>query len=240
MPTIADVITFAEQRRPGLRKELVPATDAQIAELSRLAGHPLPDRFLETLRIMGMRVGPLRLADADFDVQALIARYDVNEPEHDRRFVLLAIDRGEMYLDYYLDCRGEGQEDGPVVRFDYEATHPSVQALYGSLHEMVHTSVFRDFAVNSREHHCDGLVVTDRPGELLSTWQDALSKLGFRAPLAGAPSLRTVERADAAVLARAWPGENHVSYAVGADLKAEMARLREVLLDTAQPAERGR
>lgn len=233
MSTIADIVTFAENRKPSLRKNICPATENDIAEFTRLAGYPLPTRFLELLRILGMRKGLLHLADADFDIQALIARYDVNEPQHDKRYILLAIDSGELYLDYYIDCIRGTSEDGPIVRFDYEATNSPVWTEYASLMEMVHVSVFRDFVIKERAYHDENFIATDRPAELLTIWRNTLSNLGFRAPLAESPSLCAVERSDAAVMARVPPEASRVSFVIGADTKVEMLRLQELLRDAA-------
>ncbi|WP_437675010.1 SMI1/KNR4 family protein [Sorangium sp. So ce131] len=240
MSTIDDIVAFAEQRRPGLRMDLVEADEDDIAELEKVAGHPLPARFREMLRIMGMIVEPLRLADAEFAIHALIARYNVLEPKHDRRYILLAIDKGEMYSDYYIDCIRGTAEDGPIVRFDYETAYPQAKTVYNSLYEMVWTSVFSDFAITSREHHHSGSVATERPAELLTTWRQLLSKLGLRPPLDESPFFCAVASESAAVLARWLPGEPWVTFSIGTETNGEMVRLRETLLDAVPAAARRR
>lgn len=231
MSTINDVIDFAEARRPGIKRGLIPATEHDIARYAKLSGGPIPRRYEEMLRLMGMSCGELTLADAELDIQQLNARYFAFEPKHDKRYALVAIDRGEMYLDYYIDRAGGDAEDGPVVRFDYEVADPEIFVSYGSLYEWLYSGVFNDLAVKQRAFASEKVLSTDDPEQMLLKIRAALTRLGFVAPLDETPLLSAVNRVDASVIARQHPTDEFIALGVGADDRGEMIRIRELLID---------
>ena len=230
MSTITEVVEFAESKRPGIKAGLIPATMQDVERYSVLSQGVIPQQYLEMLRLMGMSCGELEIAHAVFDIQQLNARYNVLAPQLDKRYALVAIDCGEMYLDYYID-RAEGDlYDAPVVRFDYEVDDPEIFAMYGSLYEWLYSVIFKRFALEQHKHIIEKVISTEKDQELLTTLCGSLASLGFVSPLDDTPLLCAACRSHASVIVRQHPTDEFVVLGIGADDQREMNEIHEVLM----------
>lgn len=116
------LFTYIQHDHPLFSKGCVGAVPNDINELETLARHQLPPVFREFLAHMGLEIGDIKLLHADYNIDSLISRYCVHEPNHPKHFILIGLDLGEMSLDYYIDFSDTSQIDGPIVTFDYNAT----------------------------------------------------------------------------------------------------------------------
>ncbi|WP_163786077.1 hypothetical protein [Myxococcus vastator] len=143
-----DFIAILRRYGPDGSATIQASSRERIAHFTNLVGRELPPRYVEFLR----KMGSLELLSVSFDLDALIECLESKAWRPPPRYVLVALELKDPYLDYYLDLDSPNEDDFGVVRFEtggdaaFEGrVHPS----YHSLRDMLFLPRFHVQAVEA-------------------------------------------------------------------------------------------
>jgi len=214
---------------PGLAREWKGATPAEIEQMGRLAGRPLPPFYRWFLERMGQSMGPLAYPRYDFSPQGVLACYAEELVQPDPRFLLIAYDSDELlplHLFYDLDLPVRG--DAAVAR--RHASGGDLHYRFETLREMLAWTAFFRFRVGALPQRCKGTLLGEHP--ILPRLGPVMSRLGFTEPVPTGPFCGLFERPGAAMHCNSTPSEEGIlSFTLGG---GDVGVLRRLLGELAQ------
>jgi hypothetical protein len=201
---------------PGLAGRWKGATPDEIAQLERIAGHPLPPFYRWFLSRMGQSMGPLSNSTLDFSAQRILACYAEGLVEPDPRFLLIAYESDEMMpLHLFYDFSAPRRDDALVTKRD--AQGGELYDMFETLREKLAWGALFSYRVSVMPQQCKGLLEGDDP-DFLSRLDPVMSGLGFTQPVPTGRICRLYERSDAAMLCDGVPRAaigNRVTFTLG-------------------------
>ena len=229
------LFAYIQRDHPLFRKSCVGAIPGDIDELEALAGHPLPPVYREFLTRMGLEIGDIELLHADYNIDSLISRYFVHEPDHPRHFILIGLDLGEMSIDYYIDFSDTSQVDGPIVAFDYNAGAISPLPIFHSFRGHVIAAGVRRYGLarypQQRLVELPPLSSAESLPSLLQRANALLERAGFSTVLTDDRSCLFLERPDTCALVLDLPTTEFLRVELAGEDPKALAHLEEVLRD---------
>lgn len=192
-----ELTALLQRLAPGFETQCAGATDAQIEELRRIAGRPLPPFYEWFLSTMGRDIGPFAKARQDLSVDAILRTYAERLVEPDSRHLLIAGDTNEddPTLGFYdLDDITRG--DAAVLVGQGYGGH--LEKTHETFREMFARANLIAFRIRESPSFCRG-TLTD-PDRNVSAKIDAVTtELGFASALATGPYCKVLERDDMAM-----------------------------------------
>jgi hypothetical protein len=77
------LISAIERYHPSFHSEIEGCSPEEIERLQALVGQPLPEPYVDFLRVMGRRMSGLSFQDGDFRIETLIRYYSSEEADRD-------------------------------------------------------------------------------------------------------------------------------------------------------------
>jgi hypothetical protein len=165
---------------PAGMNQLQGASEDEIAQIERLAGHPLPGFYRWFLSQMGRSMGPFGYPSIDFSPSKVLSCYAEGLFLPDRQFLMIGYQEDEMMpLHLFYDFDHPARDDARVVTME-ELGGP-VYIQFETFREMVAWGVFLDLRVDKLPQVCRGLFVSDE-GDVLSQLHPIMGALGLKAP----------------------------------------------------------
>lgn len=193
------------------------ASPAEIAQLEKLAGRPLPALYRWFLSCMGgERTGLKGYASFGFSAKQIIACYANGEVEPDPRFFLIGWDSDDyMPHHWFYDFDHPTKNDARVV------LQPSIygppRVTYNSLGMLLAKTEFVLCRIFSLPHQCSGLINIEDIHALEPLGQ-VLTRIGFLQPVAADSHAALYDRADAALSLKCDPSKSpskHLFFELG-------------------------
>ncbi|HYO58686.1 SMI1/KNR4 family protein [Archangium sp.] len=212
---------------PGLAEQWQGSTPDEIAQIERIAGHPLPPFYRWFLSRMGQSMGPLSNSTLDFSAQRVLTCYAEGLVVPDPRFLLIAYESDEMMpLHLFYDFSAPIRNDALVTKRD--AQGGELYDMFETLREKLARGALFRFRVSEMPQQCKGLVEGAHP-DFLSRLDPVMSSLGFTQPIATGRICRLYERPDAAMICDRTPRAgvgNRVTFTLGG---SNAGTLRKIL-----------
>ncbi|MBC7988723.1 MAG: SMI1/KNR4 family protein [Luteimonas sp.] len=205
---------------PELEQEWEGATAPEIDAIERIAGRPLPRFYRWFLTRMGKSMGPMSWAHVDFSAQTVLESYAKGDVTPLPGFLMIGLHSNlAMRLHYYYNLDLPARDDARVTRMDPLEGPAGASDQFETLREMFGRSVLRIHRMDKLPQRCNGWFEVDG-GDVCSTLDPIMSRLGFTRPIPTGLYCGLYERADAVLTCSDEPRdepESQVFYLGGED-----------------------
>ncbi|WP_437894477.1 hypothetical protein [Sorangium sp. So ce124] len=230
--TMESVVAFVADFDPAFPRYIRGASRAELDELARLAGGPLPAVYEGFLAAMGGDPDWISIRGTRLAIAALTERYRTRSFVPPAEYVLIGVAKDDPYLDLYLHAGAPGGPrvvvfpEGRTEAFD-EILRFWLRPVAGSLPEAICTHVVRLLRLNVLPA-ATRLVARTASAGLLPQVAPLLAPLGLAPLWFSNDWVQVADRGDACVIAAAMDGAR-LSIEIAAEDTAEVGRITRAL-----------
>jgi hypothetical protein len=218
---------FLEKLVPGIANECQGATSAEMSQIERLAGRPLPGFYRWFLTRMGRGMGPLTYPTLDHSVQKILACYSQGVVAQNERFLMIAFESNNMMpLHKFYDFEYPSDDDARVVL--RHAMGGTAYDQFDTFREMLAWHALLILRVEKFPQRCSGLFTDDDSEDVLGRLGPVMESLGFEIPLKTGAGCGLFDGPEAAMVTSSTPTESNDMHGFVLGGK-DVAHLRHIL-----------
>jgi hypothetical protein len=234
--SMQEVVDSIAVYRPSFPEEIEGCTPAELDEFRAAVTQPIPEGYIDFIRLMGHSIGELILYyGADFHIRSVINYHSSKSKlAPPKRYFLIGVSEEEPYEDFYLDSEKEGEPE--VVRFStphkkelWPEFLKQYEWLAYSLTELIFVKAYYEYHVGTfaNEQHLDA---TEKVAGFLEKVASPLTLLGFKQHPLSSKGVAYYERGDITVVAVHDLGRTPYLHLV-AHNRSELRKVTDILAE---------